>query len=209
MRNSPRRAQLRNAPAANAYVRGREIITAAISAAPSTQAILEAAKDSTKKQGDPEREYRACETVIYVLGMFGSRILEAGLVNVKDLGEALSAINDQQIKVFHLEATELFKCLGHKLQDVTLLNGFFTSLYFLGVLLEEFPRSLPYYKNEYPSLGSKIVLELVRSAIGEDVLRENLAANLNTFRNIVSMVSLNERIDMSPSVFPGKITLLC
>ena len=154
---------------------------------------------------DPERERRAYETVNYVLRTIGSRILEVGLVNVDALARALTAATTHiEVKLFSLETNRLFQSLTHKLNDVTLVNSVFTSIYFLGFLNAEISRSLPNYKREYPPLGPRIIQEIFRVAIGEDAFRENLTANLDAYKTLATTAGLLRPTDINLSIFPGK-----
>ena len=154
---------------------------------------------------DPERERRAYETMNYVLKTIGSRMLDAGLVNVEALGRALSAATAHiEVKLFSLETNRLFQSLAHKLNDVSLVNSVFTSIYFLAFLVAEIQKSLPNWKPEYPLLGPLIFQEIFKAAIGEDAFRENRPANLDAYRVLSTTAGLLRPTDIGYSIFPGK-----
>ena len=155
---------------------------------------------------DPERERRAYETVNYVLRTMGTRILEAGLVNIDALAKALTAATSHiEVKLFSLETNRLFQSLAHKLNDVTLVNSVFTSIYFLGFLHAEIASSLPNYKHTYVPLGPKIMQEIFKVAIGEGAFRENLSANLDAYQTLSTTAGLLRPTDIGYSIFPGKL----
>ena len=154
---------------------------------------------------DPERERRAYETVNYVLRTIGSRILEAGLVNVDALASALKAATTHiEVRLFSLETNRLFRSLAHKLDDVVLVNSVFTSIYFLGFLNAELEKSLPGWKPEYkPPLGPRMFQEVFKAAIGEDAFRENWTANLDAYRVLSTTAGLLRPTNLDYSIFPG------
>lgn len=153
---------------------------------------------------NPERERRAYETVNFVLRTIGSRILEAGLVNVDALATALTAATAHiEVKLFSLETNRLFQSLAHKLNDVVLVNSVFTSIYFLAFLINEGEKSLPNWKPEYPPLGPLIFQEIFKAAIGEDAFRENKTANLDAYRVLSTTAGLLRPTDIGYSIFPG------
>ena len=158
---------------------------------------------------NPERERRAYETINYVLRTIGSRILEAGHVNVEALAKALTAATAHiEVKLFSLETNRLFQSLSHKLNDVVLVNSVFTSIYFLAFLIAEIEKSLPNWKPEYPLLGPLIFQEIFKAAIGEDAFRENKTANLDAYRVLATTAGLLRPTDISYSIFPGMLSLI-
>ena len=153
---------------------------------------------------NPDRERRAYETINYVLRTIGSRILEAGHVNVDALARALTAATAHiEVKLFSLETNRLFQSLSHKLNDVVLVNSVFTSIYFLAFLIAEIEKSLPNWKPEYTLLGPLIFQELFKAAIGEDAFRENKTANLDAYRVLATTAGLLRPTDIGYSIFPG------
>jgi hypothetical protein len=171
---------------------------------PPSQIVAGKPVSLAQQRVDPGRERKAYETVNYVLGTIGSRILEAGLVNVEALARALTAATSHiEVQLFSLETNRLFKSLAHKLNDVNLVNSAFTSIYFIGFLTAEIASSLPYYKREYPPLGPRIVQDIFRVAIGEDAFRENLTANLDAYKTLATTAGLLRPTDIGYSIFPG------
>ena len=153
---------------------------------------------------DPERERRAYETVNFVLRTMGTRILEAGLVNTQALAKALTAATAHiEVKLFSLETNRLFQSLAHKLNDVTLVNSVFTSIYFLGFLSAEVSSSLPNYKNSYVPLAPSIIQQIFKVAIGEDAFRENLSANLDAYKTLATTAGLLRPTDIDYAIFPS------
>lgn len=154
---------------------------------------------------DPERERRAYETVNFVLRTIGSRMLDAGLVNVQALAKALTAATEHiEVNLFSLETNRLFQSLAHKLDDVLLVNSVFSSIYFLGFIHAELEKSLPNWKPEYtPPLGPRLLLEIFKAAIGEHTLRENLRANLDAYSVLSTTAGLLRPTDINRSIFPG------
>ena len=171
----------------------------------STSALPGGPRSLAEARIDPERERRAYETVNYVLRTMGTRILEAGLVNTDALAEALTAATSHiEVKLFSLETNRLFQSLAHKLNDVTLVNSVFTSIYFLGFLTAEISSSLPNYKTSYIPLGPRIVQQIFKVAIGEGAFRENLSANLDAYQTLSTTAGLLRPTDIGYSIFPGK-----
>ncbi|KAI9803594.1 MAG: hypothetical protein M1825_001937 [Sarcosagium campestre] len=153
---------------------------------------------------DPERERRAYETLNYVLREIGSRLCEAGLVDLQALSRALvSATKHIEYRLFSVEANRLFESLGAKLSDAILVNNIFTSIYFIGALTAELSSSLPNYKETYLSLGPCIIQQLMRVAIGEDAFRDNLTANLEAYKVLAATAGLLRPTDIGYSAFPG------
>ena len=153
---------------------------------------------------DPERERRAYETVNYVLRELGNRICSAGLVDEHALTRALkSAAQHIDFNLFSGETNRLFASLAPKLEDPTLVNSVFTSIYFIGALTAELARSLPNYKESYVPLGPRIVQQLFRTAIGEDAFRENLTGNLDAYKTLATTAGLLRPTDIGYSAFPG------
>ncbi len=153
---------------------------------------------------DSSREKRAYETVNFVLRELGTRICAAGLVNERALEKALTvAAQHVEVNLFSGETNRLFASLAPKLTDAILVNAVFTSIYFIGALTAELARSLPNYKESYTPLGPWIVQQLFRTAIGEDAFRENLTANLDAYKTVVTTAGLLRPTDIGYSSFPG------
>lgn len=183
---------------------GESDVTGASTSAPPPATVAQI-QSLALQRVDPERETRAYETVNFVLRTIGSRILEAKMVNLDALAKALTgATSHIEVKLFSGETNRLFQSLARKLNDVTLVNSVFTSIYLIGFLTAELSSTLPNYKREYPALGGLLVQQMVRVAIGDEAFRENLTANLNAFQTIATTAGLLRPTDIGYSVFPSK-----
>lgn len=153
---------------------------------------------------NPESETRAYETVNYVLRSFGTRIGEAGLVDMQALATALSHATEHiEVKLFSIEVNRLFQSLASKLGDPVVVSCVFSSIYFIGALTAELSRSLPNYKDSYPALGPQLIQQLFRAIVGEDAFKDNLTANLAAFRTLATTAGLLRPTDIGSAIFPG------
>ena len=152
---------------------------------------------------DPERERRAYETVNFVLREFGSRICAAGMVDEHALTKALMAATQHiEVNLFSGEANRLFESLAPRLADPILVNSVFTSIYFIGALSAELSSSLPNYKDTYVPVGPRLVQQLFHAAIGEDAFRDNLTANLDAYKTLITTAGLLRPTDIGYATFP-------
>lgn len=173
------------------------------------ETIVWAEKTSEGDEGPDLLEIRAFETINDVFSMIGSRILEARMVDMVALTKALTTATALiETKLFSIDTKRVFRGLAQKLNDVTLVNNLFVSIYLVGFLCSELSSSLPNYKRGYPALGPLLIQQMVRVAVGEEAFRENLTANLIAHQTIASFAGLLLPTDISYSIFPGKSSLL-
>jgi hypothetical protein len=152
---------------------------------------------------DPERERRAYETINVVLTTLGDQIGGAGLVATPALEKALQQAT--KTGLLSVEANRIVKSLGPKLNDQGLVYSIFTSLYFIGELAHAMTISLPNYKSTYPALCPQLVMQLLRSSMGEDVFRENQNAILSALRMLASTTGLLRPTNVERAIFPGTL----
>ena len=151
------------------------------------------------------QEHGAYESLSNVLAQLGSKILNAGLVDLTALAKALSSAASQfEANLFSSIATELYKSLAAKGNDAIVLNSVFTSIYFLGFLQAELPSSLPHYKDSYPPLGPALIRQTLSAAIGEEAFRENPTSNVDACKALAVDCGLLRPTDISYSIFPGE-----
>lgn len=153
---------------------------------------------------DDESERRAYEKLNMVLKIIGERIIKAGLVDVKALAAALTqATAHIEVRLFSTETNKLFQSLAHKLNDVTLVNSVFTSIYFLGFLTAELNSSLPGYKDTYFPLGQRIIQQMFKVALGLEGFKEGLQANLDAYKTLATTAGLLKPTDIEYRTFRG------
>lgn len=85
------------------------------------------------------------------------------------------------------------------------MNSVFTSFYFVGFLIANLSGSLPNYESKYPPLGPTIIKDLMIGAVGQDVFKENLTANLEALQILALTIDRLSSPRIRSSIFPGGI----
>ena len=154
---------------------------------------------------DDEAQRRAYEKVNMVLKTLGDRLVRSGLVDIQALARALTqATAHIEVRLFSTETNKLFQSLAQKLNDVSLVNSVFTSIYLLGFLTAELTSSLPGWKDSYMPLSQRIIQQLFKVALGMDGFKENLGANLDAYKTLAVTAGLLKPTDIECTIFRGQ-----